>query len=394
MQRIIIEFYDPDFLENIASLFGESFDRIIYICPKEETDLEQNRVILRNFIYKRFHIHPEFVRLEGHPMLSVLERLEELTTEEADYTFDITGGSPEFIAAMGFFAARHPEKSIFIRQYDVERGTLRFTYPPEAASERRISLPVTLEEIISLSGSAIRGRNDVIRYDLDKGSLRDDILTLWDSVHSVMSSWNNFSVLPNAGTEDRRDGFFAKQVHRGAMRHFETISERLCRAGMMSDVSIRETNTGATVFYRLHVDRGSRFLFEKGGNLMEMVCYLTAMESGAFEDCCVGVELDWDKSKKDTAAAPYNEVDLLLLHGHTPVFASCKSTETENDHLYEIAVMARHYGGVYAKPVLLSGAKNTLSIRNRAKEMGIIFLDDICSKSADELIAYWRFLFP
>ena len=188
MQRIIIEFYDPDFLENIASLFGESFDRIIYICPKEETDLEQNRVILRNFIYKRFHIHPEFVRLEGHPMLSVLERLEELTTEEADYTFDITGGSPEFIAAMGFFAARHPEKSIFIRQYDVERGTLRFTYPPEAASERRVSLPVTLEEIISLSGSAIRGRNDVIRYDLDNGSLRDDILTLWDSVHSVMSS--------------------------------------------------------------------------------------------------------------------------------------------------------------------------------------------------------------
>ena len=394
MQRILIEFYDPDFLENIASLFGESFDRIVYICPKETENLEQPRITLTNFIYHRLHIRPEFIRLAGHPMISVLERLEELTEGAADYVFDITGGSPEFIAAMGFFTARHPEKSITIRQYDVERGTLRFTYPGDLVEEKRMQLPLSLEEIIALSGSSIRARNDVIRYDLDSGRLREDILTLWDSVHTAMRSWNSFSILPDAGSTDRQDGLFAKRVHPGAVAHFETIADRLCQAGMMSDVSTRETSAGITAFYRLHTDPRSRFLFEKGGNLMEMVCYLTAVESEAFGDCCVSVEMDWDKSKKDTVAAPYNEVDLLLLHGHTPVFASCKSTEAENDHLYEISVMARHYGGIYAKPVLLSGAKNSQTIRNRAKEMGIIFLDDICSKSADELIAYWRFLFP
>lgn len=390
MKKVIIEFYDPDFLDNIASLFGEEFDRIVYVCSKECQEQEQARITLTNFIYHRFHIRPEFVRLEGHPMLSVLERLEEVTSEEAAYTFDITGGSPEFIAAAGFFAAQHPEKTVAIRQYDVARGTLRFTYPDTATEEKRLPLPLTLKDIISLSGSSLHSHSDTIRYDLDNGNLYRDITVLWDSVHDAMRSWNSFAILPDAGS---RDELCTKQAHPGAVRHFEEISRRLCAVGMMSDVSIRQHSRGATVSYRLHIDPKSRFLFEKGGNLMEMVCYLTAVESGAFGDCCVGVELDWDKSRRDTYAAPYNEVDLLLLHGHTPVFASCKSTEAENDHLYEIAVMARHYGGAYARPVLLSGAKNTAVIRNRAKEMGILLLDDICGKSIDELIACWRLLF-
>jgi len=393
LKKVIIEFYDRDFLENIASLFDTEFDRIIYICPKEEEELEQDRITLTNFIYRRFHVRPEFLRLQGHPMLSVLTRLEELVCEDAAYYFDITGGSPEFIAAMGFFAAKHPEKSIFIRQYDVKSGLLRFTYPDDAAKEEKLILPLSLSEIISLSGADIRARNDVIRYDLDTGRLREDILTLWDAVHTVMRSWNNFSVLPDAPLEDRCSGYYCKQVNDNVRHHFDEIADRLCRAGIMSDVRVRENKKGAAISYRLNVDPRGRFLFDKGGNLMEMICYLTAVESEAFSDCCVSVEMDWDKSKQDTFAAPYNEVDLLLLHGHTPVFVSCKSTEAENDHLYEIAVMARHYGGIYAKPMLLSGATNSAVIRNRAKEMGITFLDNICRMSADELIAHWRYLF-
>jgi len=392
LKKVIIEFYDQDFLENIVSLFSETYDRVVYICPREE-DLEQDRITLTNFIYKRFHIRPEFIRVSGHPMVAVLDRLEEIVSEDAAYSFDITGGSPEFIAAMGFFAARHPEKTIYIQQYDVESGTLRFTYPTEAAREERLAIPLSLEEIISLSGSSIRARNDVIRYDLEEGHLREDILTLWDSIHSVMRSWNSFSILPDAQNEDHRNGYVTKQVNNNVRHHFDEIADRLCRAGIMSDVQIRENKNGAAISYRLNVDPRGRFLFDKGGNLMEMICYLTAVESGAFSDCCVSVELDWDKSKRDEFAAPYNEVDLLLLHGYHPVFVSCKSTEAQNDYLYEIAVMAHHYGGAYAIPVLLSGAKNSAVIHNRAKEMDIIFLDDICRMSADELIAHWRYLF-
>ena len=53
-----------------------------------------------------------------------------------------------------------------------------------------------------------------------------------------------------------------------------------------------------------------------------------------------------------------HEVDVVVTHGHIPVFISCKNTRLENEHLYEIATMTRHYGGRYARAAIVSNVEN------------------------------------
>ena len=72
-----------------------------------------------------------------------------------------------------------------------------------------------------------------------------------------------------------------------------------------------------------------------------------------------------------------NEVDLLLVSGYIPVFVSCKNTVVQNNHLYEVNALVRHYCGKYAKKVLISTLPATVAIKNRAKDMDIVLIDNV-----------------
>ena len=146
--------------------------------------------------------------------------------------------------------------------------------------------------------------------------------------------------------------------------------------------------------YTLHVLKNAEFLYEKGGNLLEMVSYFAAKDSGVFSDVCVGVELDWDGQRGHGNHEPCNELDLVFTYGHIPVFVSCKGTSVEKEYLYEISTMARHFGGQHARAMLISAVKNRRSIHNRAREMGILLIDDISSCGISGLSEKLRHYFP
>ena len=80
-----------------------------------------------------------------------------------------------------------------------------------------------------------------------------------------------------------------------------------------------------------------------------------------------------------------NEIDLILMRENLPILASCKNTVPQNEHLYEIMIMAKHYGGYFATPALFSSGRATESIRKRAKEMGIVLIDGIRFKTPEQM---------
>ena len=84
----------------------------------------------------------------------------------------------------------------------------------------------------------------------------------------------------------------------------------------------------------------------------------------------------------------------MVIHGHIPVFISCKNTRLENEHLYEITAMARHYGGRYARSVIVSNVENLPVIRNRAQEMGILLIDEVYKLPLEAFIRIFRAHFP
>ena len=61
MKRTLIEFYDPNFLENIVALFGAEYDRVIYLYLEESRIPDQkDRDRLTRFVRNRLGLSRSF----------------------------------------------------------------------------------------------------------------------------------------------------------------------------------------------------------------------------------------------------------------------------------------------------------------------------------------------
>lgn len=387
MERILVEFYDVDTMDNIFSLFSCRYDGVVYLCEAEDEDrLTRERGRLSRFVKQRFGIQPSFVVLRDGTIECAVECLRDLVRGDREYHFDITGGSPALIAAMGIFMATCRDSRVSLYQYDVMTGDLELCYPGDMGftPESPLVPRLTIRETVELNGGAVRdsGNRRVTK------ELRTDVVTLWESVRDDIRSWNNFCTL----SDDTPHGSscIIKRVNDSTERVYRDITGRLHKAGLITGLYEERDSKGITASFVPQMCPDSLSLFDKGGNLLEMISYLTAIESGVFDECFVSVGLDWDSSTYTPGIDPVNELDLILARGYKPVFSSCKGTHVTNDYLYEIMTMTRHFGGRYACPMVISGPKNKPAICKRAGEMGIVLFDNVCALSADELTAKWR----
>ena len=73
-----------------------------------------------------------------------------------------------------------------------------------------------------------------------------------------------------------------------------------------------------------------------------------------------------------------NEVDVMGMHGITPVFISCKNGSTVNvEELYKLRTVAEHFGGSFAGKILVSSVALGEDFHERAKEMEIHVIDGV-----------------
>ena len=165
--------------------------------------------------------------------------------------------------------------------------------------------------------------------------------------------------------------------------HLKSLLDRMSRAGIISDLKKWEKKDGVCVSYDLNVPESAHILYQKGGNLLELLTYLAAEDSGEYKDCCTGIELDWDDRDLHGASDPFNELDVVMTHGYIPYFVSCKNTQVAKEYLYEIMTMTRHYGGAYAIPVMVSTDVGKDGVRARAKEMGVVLVDTVGEMPAE-----------
>ena len=169
---------------------------------------------------------------------------------------------------------------------------------------------------------------------------------------------------------------------------FQTIYARLKRIGSVSNERTIYLDGRNFVRFSLNVPEEAQFLYDKAGTILEMYSALCAEESGIFHDIRVGVKLDWNGSIiYGQGPDPYNEIDLILMRNNLPIFVSCKNTEPKNEQLYEIMVMAKHYGGYFATPALFCSGNATLGVKKRADEMGVILIDGIRAKTPETMVS-------
>lgn len=377
MSKVLIEFFDNDYLENIVPVLADSYDKIIYLFSKsiDGKDALKNKSIITEFILRKTGVTPGFVEVDKIDSKVIISELEKLTDTENEFIFDISGGSNIFIYSVGIFVQTYPFVDATVIQYDIGSGKLLYCSKKSGDNILNANINLSVEEILKLHDSGVILHDNIkIRYNLKKNNLCKEIQRLWDAVKNISKDWNSFNAMTH-NVFETSDGLlkFTDKVDLKNSKSYNRVVNVLENKGIIFDVG----NYADTTSFFLDVPENARFLYQKGGNVLEMYCYSAAKECGAFTDIATGVEVDWDGEIKGVTEETTNEVDLLLVSGYIPVFVSCKNTVVQNNHLYEVNALVRHYCGKYAKKVLISTLPATVAIKNRAKDMDIVLIDNV-----------------
>lgn len=383
MKRVLIEFFDKENLNNCVSQLHETFDRVIYLYLEFQRNARTEPVFsaLINFNRIRAGVEPEFIPVKNRDVDSVLQILSGLINAEDEFRFDITGGRELFIIAAGMFLGSYGGKNISVIQYSVRSGKAILRYPPDSRDPEK-NYFLSVRELIALHGSAVEEGN--VRHDLKKGGFGNDLIKFWNAVKKQNNIWNKFCCLPNFKRSAGGTVFFRRTASAEEKKLFKTVTDELADKKLITVLS-DETVDG--VNYSSFVSRmtpDADFLFDKGGNILEMISYLAVKTADPDADVLVSVPVDWDGVVSGEPGETKNEIDLIASDGRTPVFISCKNTEVTNSFLYELQSVTAHYGGRYAKCVLISTVHNSVAIRSRARAMGIELVDEICAESYEK----------
>ena len=384
--RMLVEFYDRECLEHVVSLLHRDYPAVTFVYFRHANEpTAQERKRLSRFVQTAFGVRAQFLEIPENTIDAAAEQFRGLLARCGACDFDITGGSSVFIAAAGVLLAEKGRERVSIHEYDVAAGRCLFCssgeYDPAGETARR---ELTVSQTMALRGVQVLNRGEPIRYDLD-GDLRREIRRLWETVRGDLRAWNAFSVRPAKYTSTWLGLQVEKQMTRRQYESMAPMLKRLSQAQIFTDVQRRDRGENVYLSYCLNVPETAQVLYQKGGNLLELLTYLAAADSGRFGDCCTGIKLDWDDRDAHGSSDPFNELDVVMTGGYIPYFVSCKNTAVENEYLYEIMTMTRHFGGKYAVPVVASTVENGAVIRARAKEMGIALIDGISNMTCEQL---------
>lgn len=393
MAKILIESYSAKTPENLISLMKENFDRICFLSFREmEAPTEENIKNLEKVICQITGIRPEFFSVENVSIEGVLSLLEPLLNGGNTLTVDLTGGNEIFAAAAGILFQKAAKNRVFLHQYQVKTGKKHFSHPVFTDAESFFPHYLSADQILTLNGSKVLVSPS---YSFSQGCMRKEVLRLWKVVKENPKAWNHFCSLSAPG-ESEKNFLLQKDLGSGdsRLKTYSTVARKLKKNGIMTDENILIKNGRSIADFKLIVPEEALFLYEKAGNALEMYAALCAFDSNIFHDIRVGVKLDWNGTvEKSHIPDPKNEIDLILMHENLPILASCKNSPPQNEHLYEIMIMAKHYGGHYATPMVLATGNGSPTVRQRAKEMRIVLIDGIRHLSSEALSEKFCILF-
>ena len=388
--RILIEFLCDENIKNVTPLLYGEYDRVYFIGFEEDAVNGRRAEVLDTLITGRFSAETVFLTVPDKTLSGAYRLLYEIIGESNEYVMDLTGGHELFCAAAGIFAGTSERKNVKIASYDIADGVEHVQYPELCDNKPTLSLSV--DEMISLSGGAVISKSKTYSEMESNGQLRTEITRMWDTVKGVTFDWNRFCSMTN-----RREGqHVTKKLSREDDRKTcERLVPTLRKRGIIRNDRFYVDEKGRTYLeYELCPKAKTTEMYEKSGTVLELYACLAAGECGAFSDVASGTSVDLDGLITKAKGDPRNEIDMTAVYKNRLVLASCKCTKPTKEHLYEILTMSEQYGGKYSIPVLICSEPAFDPVRERAKEMGVVLIDNLINTSLKTLKAEFLCYFP
>lgn len=406
-----IEFFDKIASENICACLTYAPDRVVYIGDSAKIMKAHIANYEKIFSGRSQKIEFSYKTVDKSNLDRVVRLLTELVETYDDCVFDITGGEELLILALGIVYAQHPDRNIQIHKLNLRNNTI-YDCDKDGRTIYRETPTLSVEENIGIyGGKVVYGSLDeekTYRWDLTEEFLLD-AERIWSICKKDVRWWNvQIGIFEAAETVGNisDDGLTVTVSHAALQQYLQRdgmkyrksnrIINELYRYGLITYFD-DEHETTFSVSYK---NRQVRKCLTKAGLALELKVYLAAkaVQDGGvsvYDDVINGVVIDWDGELHDeTLEEAYdteNEIDVLLMHDVVPVFISCKNGIVTSDELYKLNTVAERFGGIYAKKVLVATAIDSLGeagkyLRQRAKDMNIRLLDDICELDDAELL--------
>ncbi len=402
----IVEFFDKNATENIASALLCNPDRIVFIgynANKMHRAIESYSDVLKE---RGINCKLEIKSVNRNDLFKITEVLSEVFKSDEDCHFDLEGGEELYLVAVGIMAAKYGQK-VGLHKYNVSSGSfIDCDEDGNPSHEKEVKLTVK-ENIKIYLGSTVKSKKCA-----ESGEDVSDLKKLWE-IMCVNASMYNVQInalglaskhyldvgslylslnLENAKAVLEKEGekfVYVPQI-------FSSLSDK----GLILD--LKEDGDKLSFRYKSEY---VRFLLSKAGNCLEQyIAYIASTcqsDSGekVYNDILTSVVIDWDGEQIKGQIDVENEIDVMLMHNMVPVFISCKNGSVDSDELYKIASVAERFGGKYAKKALVVSELEKMGslaqyIKARADEMGIKLIDNAASSSEDELRktikAFWN----
>lgn len=365
----IIEFFDKNAIHNALSLLLLSPTRVI-LFGEDAEEMYAFRLRLEKLAAKRnMETRIQIMEVRKKDYHTLINKLEMILLTYKDCVFDLTGGNPEVLVAMGALSERH---GVPMHLSDPSTSTLS-PFSGLAAYPQLPEIRLSIREHTGLYG----GKMTESFVPPKDAAFWEDVLRVWGVSKQDTARWNAaISGLHAFAPPEAMSRTIPKQQieKRLSPQKADALSETLdamFRAGCFSSYRKNEKN----ISFRFR-SRAVLAALEKEGSVLELYTYYAATvfpSHSPFTDGAVGTMLDWDTipatmQKEDVK----NEIDVFLMRGISPTLISCKNGFVDTDELYKLRVVAERFGGLYAKSkIVLTGHKPDLAFLARAKELGI-----------------------
>ncbi len=393
----VVEFFDRTPIENIIGSITVKFNKIIFVGDNK---------LMRDFkpLYKEFlesrGIDAEvcYRGINKNNLWGIVKILSEIVEQEEKCFFNLTGGEDLALVAMGIVFERYRHKNIQMEHFNFNSGKSA-DVDNDGRLISEVNPTLSIDEFISIHGGKVHyttAANDSI--GTFKWSFTDDFVRdidlMWQICREDPKRWNSeINVLL------KMCEFLHNQNSLFVSAKLSTLEEYVVNQSgkYVSVIDLLKKLQSVGVIRALCIENGEfSFSFKndqvkkcltKAGTVLELKVTTSAMSatrkdgSRIYPQCMNGVFIDWDggdQNKTDT----FNEIDVILLGGFTPIFISCKNGQVDDEELYKLETVANRFGGENVKKILIAtyfgkqGDSKQHFIR-RADDMGIEFIEQV-----------------
>ncbi len=353
----LVELFERTPIENMISALTLSPEKIIFVgVPSQmNSPIKRYRRYLEG-VGRKCEIVT--VGIDKNDLSDTVNALTRIALTEKDCVFDITGGDDLTLFALGtVFEKLRPTRNMEIHRVSLATGKF-IDCDGNGINCADESAAIDIDSLVTLFGGKVRSKTVFESAEIHKKAIN----SLWAVSKREPKTWNiKCSVLKEFEKAAAEHGNNIEALAPYISEYEKKKPMFISFAQQLSAEEIIKMSKRELCDFRYcYRDDFTKECLDKAGNILEHKVYsevLSAKQNGVpfFTDAAMGVTIDWDgQTHNPSIPETTNEIDVMAMHGITPVFISCKNGGIDEIELYKLNTVAARFGGAYARKVLFA----------------------------------------